>query len=293
MKAACKTILLMGIAVVLWSGVAVAEDADWTGPGRRPRSGMMAGERADRILDRIEQTDPEKAGELRLLRDKDPNEFQKQLREYFRDEFGGRRGRMGEQKGRMSRGRMGDQEGRMPRGRNQKGFGEGPMRERMWRDHTRFMSWLTENYPEQAEQLNKLQQEDPEEYFKQLHSTMKTYKPIMKASMKNPELAEVLKEDLNLKAQRKELLEEIKSATDESEKEQLKNQLEQLVAERFELIIKRKQARYEQLLEKLESLKKQVELRKNEVDTLKSQKADKVKERVKELLSDIEKINWD
>jgi DNA repair exonuclease SbcCD ATPase subunit len=122
---------------------------------------------------------------------------------------------------------------------------------------------------------------------------MKMYRPIMKASKKSPELAEVLKEDLKLKGQRKELLEEIKYASDEGEKEQLKNQLEQLVAERFELIIKRKQARYEQLLQRLENLKKQVEMRKNEVDTLKSQKADKVKERVRELLSDTEKINWD
>ena len=76
-------------------------------------------------------------------------------------------------------------------------------------------------------------------------------------------------------------------------KEQLKGQLEKVVAERFELIIKRKQIKYEELLRRLASLEKEVKERKNEVDILKSQKADKVKERLGELLENMEKVDWD
>jgi hypothetical protein len=282
------TILVMVVAVVMWSGVAVAGQAGQK--GRRYRPMVMTEDRVERMLSRIRQIDPEKAEQLASLQEKDPNDFQKQLREYFRQELGERNWG---QKGQSRSGR-GSREGHqmmMPgRGR----MDQGPMGERMLKDHIDFMSWLTENYPDKAQRLQKLQQEgDMEAYFGQLGSIMRTYKPIMKASKRNPELAGVLKEDLSLKKQRRELLEEIKMVTDEGEKKQLKNQLEKVVADRFELIIKRKQMQYEELLQKIERLKEQVRERKNEVDSLKSQKADKVKERLEELLSGTEKVDWD
>jgi len=277
----------MVVAVVMWSGVNVAV-AEQTGQkGRRHRPMVMTEERVERMLSRIGQTNPEKAEQLARLREKDPNEFQKRLREHFRQEFGERSWGQKAQ----------SHSGRGPHGGHKMTLpgmmGKGPMGERMWKDHTDFISWLTENYPDKAERLQKLQQEDMEAYFGQLGSIMRTYKHIMKASKRNPELAGVLKEDLRLKKQRSELLAEIKAATDEGEKKQLENQLEKVVADRFELIIKRKQIQYEELLRKIEHLKEQVRERKNEVDSLKSQKADKVKERLEELLSGTEKIDWD
>jgi len=292
MKTSYLTIMVLMAVLVLWPGVtdAVAEKADQAEMGRGRWHGpvAMSEERIERILNRIEQTNPEKAKELARLREEDPNEFQKQLREHFRKEFGERhRQRRTE--------RMGREQGH--RGREQmvpsKGGGKGPLRDRMWEKHTKFMGWLTENYPDEANRLKQLQQKDDEAYFEELRLAMKTYRSIMQASTRNPELAGVLKEDLRLREERRELLAEIKAATDEDEKQQLKNQLEKVVAERFELIIKRKQVRYEEMLGRLERLKEQVKERKNEVDSLKSQKADKVKERLEELLGGTEKVDWD
>jgi len=289
MRAIYTTILVIVIAVVMWSGVTVSA-ADQTGQkGRKHRPMVMTEEGMERMLSRIRQTNPEKAEELASLYEKDPNEFRKRLREHFRQEFGERRWGQKEQS-RPGRGTRGDHQMMMP-GRGK--MSQGPMGERMLKDHIAFMSWLTENYPDKAQQLQKLQQEDMEAYFEQLGSIMRTYKPIMKASKWNPELAGVLKEDLRLKGQRRELLAAIKAATDEDERKQLENQLKGVVAERFELIIKRKQIRYEELLQKLEHLKEQLRERKNEVDSLRSQKAEKVKGRLEELLSGKEKIDWD
>ncbi len=299
MRTSYLTIMVLAAFAVMWPGVTdvMAEETDQTstssvesaeiGPGRRHRA-VMTEERIERMLNRLKQTDPEKAEELENLREEDTEKFQEQLREYFRSEFERRMRRQAPEQPDTNRGPRTHRQMRSPNG-----GGKGPIRERMWKKHTDFMSWLTENYPDQAERLKKLQQEDTEAYFRQLASSMKMYKPIMKALKRNPEFAEVLKEDLLLKERRSELLADIKAATDEGEKEQLTNQLEEIVAERFELIIKRKQVQYEELLKKLELLSEQVKQRKNEVDSLKSQKADKVKERLEELLGGTEKVHWD
>jgi hypothetical protein len=285
-----KTVVLVAV-VVMWFCVAgtMAEEIDQAGisPVYKHRPMVMSGEGMERMLSRIRQTNPEKAEELASLCEKDPNEFRKRLREHFRQEFGERRWDRKEQ----------SRSGRGPRGGHQmmhpKGGRKGTLRERMWRRHTEFMNWLTENYPDQAKRLERLQRKNTNVYFEQLDLAMKTYRPIMRASRRNQELAEVLKKDLQLKEECLEVLADTKSATDKSEKERLKKQLEEIVADRFELLIKLKQIRYEELLQKLERIKEELRERKNEVDNLRSQKADNVKGRLEELLSGKEKIDWD
>jgi hypothetical protein len=292
MKTSYLTIMVLSAVVILWPGVtdAVAEDNNQTkmGPGWRHRQMVMPEEVRERVLSRIEETNPEKAKELKRLLEEDPNEFHKQLRAHFRQEF---RGRMRPQ------GPEGQDWGDRPRTRRQarspRSGGKGPMRDRMWEKHIEFTKWLTENYPDKAKRLEQLQQSGDEGYLEEVRKVMKTYGPVMRASRRNPELAGVLKEDLSLKEQRHELLADIKAATDEGEKEQLTKQLGKVVADRFELIIKRKQIKYEELLQRLKSLEKQVQERKTEVDRLKSQKADKVSERLEELIKGTEKVDWD
>ena len=72
MKVAYTTILVIAVTALMWPGIAVAEDTGQMGHGWGHRSRDMRGQWADRILDRIEESDPEKAEELRLLREEDP-----------------------------------------------------------------------------------------------------------------------------------------------------------------------------------------------------------------------------
>lgn len=69
------------------------------GPGRGPEEGRGRGqgrggrfeltdEEIDRIMEGVKQRDPEKAEELAKIREKDPENFQEELRRHGREEFG-------------------------------------------------------------------------------------------------------------------------------------------------------------------------------------------------------------
>jgi chromosome segregation ATPase len=109
----------------------------------------------------------------------------------------------------------------------------------------------------------------------------------------NPALAEVLKKDLALKQKRNDLLEQIKGTTDEAKKKELTNQLKTVVGDSFDLIVQKKQLKYEELKKKLEELQQNVKKSQSELESIKSKKTEQVEQRLKELLSQSEKIDWD
>ena len=163
---------------------------------------------------------------------------------------------------------------------------------RRWK-YDKYINWMQENYPGEAEKLAKLKEEDPNLYWKQFGLGLKKYGRIAEAARENPQLAEVLKKDLTLRQEQDKLLDEIKTAGDE-EKEELVKELQEVVNNRFDVIVERKQIEYEQLLEKLERLKNDVEQRKAKMEKWKDTKfkEESVKERIKELLGESENFTW-
>jgi hypothetical protein len=248
-----------------------------------------------RLLDRIARTDPEKAEYLKRLAEENPEQFRAELKKLSRERFG--RNYRGRKDRRPGRGRPDsdipfetDRPGPSGRRHMQRGMG----REHMRAGHTaEFIEWLKENYPEKAEKLARLQDENPKLYMRLLKLSMKKYGRIAEASRTNPQLAEILKEDLKFKAARDKLLRKIAGTTDEQEKKQLTEQLEQTVASRFDLIVKRKQISYEQLRAELEKLQQEVRKREAELKKWKEIKDEKVKQRIKELISRTEKFSWE
>ena len=115
----------------------------------------------------------------------------------------------------------------------------------------------------------------------------------METDQTNPALAEVLKKDLALKQKRNDLLEQIKGTTDEAKKKELTNQLKTVVGDSFDLIVQKKQLKYEELKQKLEELQQNVKKSQSELESIKSKKTEQVEQRLKELLSQSEKIDWD
>jgi chromosome segregation ATPase len=165
----------------------------------------------------------------------------------------------------------------------------------MRQNYEEYLKWLQDNYPNEAKELAELKEQNPQLYMRKLAISFKTYGKIAEIARENPKLAEVLKEDLELRRQTDKLLSRIKAAVDKDTKQQLIKELEEVTNARFDLIVKRTQIRYEQLNQKLEQLKEEVKENEAKVEKWKDPefKKQSVKARMEELLSKAEKFDWE
>ena len=232
----------------------------WEGP-RPPRRFELTDEEVERIMKKLRETDPGKAKELEKLRKEDPEEFQSELRQRGREEFG-----------------------KIIRERINK-----------WREKIReeFIEWLGKNYQRDAAELAKLKGK-PELYWKKYELLKKKYWRIFEAEKRNPELADVLKEDLRLRERRDELLRKIKTEKDEKKRKELIAKLQQVVGDRYDLIIRQKQIAYERLLKRLEDLKRKIRESRDKIAEFRQEKVRKenIKKQTEDLLKEIKKFKW-
>jgi len=255
-------------------------------------------EMVEQTLARIRENNPEMADRLATLRKDNPEAFRAEFRKIMAEQYGQRmRERAGDRQHQMPQGQMQPPGGpeMMRMGPERGGAGREMIHERMQEKQTEYLEWLKQNYPDEAEKLTQLREQNPEHYMRAFAISLKKYGHIMQASKDNPQLAAVLKDNLVLKEKRDELLRMIRGATDETKKKELTKELEGVVSQQFDLIVRRKQIAYEDLLKKLEELRKEVEQRKVEVEKWKSAefKQQSVKDRIKELVSQTEKFEWD
>ena len=268
-------------------------------PKRRHRRLELTDEIIERVMNRLKQTEPEKAKKLAKLQAKNPTKFKAEIRKVMREQLSerGRGGRKLQRRADMPIAGPGvpfKQASRATAGRSAptRGRGKEAIRERMRQRHNEYLEWLELNYPERAKKLAELRQAKPELYMRRIALSMRKYGRIAEAAKENPELAEVLKEDLELKGKRDKLLRKIRAASDDASGE-LTKELKEVIGSRFDLIIKRKQIAYEQLRKRLEELKEQVKQSEAEVEKSKELKDEKVKERLEKLISRTERFNWD
>ncbi len=233
------------------------------GPGRGSRRFELTEEEIDRVMKGLKESNPEKAKELARLREKDPNQFSFELRRHGREEFG-----------KIIRERIDN-----------------------WRKRRRaeFLESLEKLVPEEAQKLAKLENTNPDLYAEKYELALKKYGRIIEEGRRNPELAEVLIEDLKLKKRRDELLKKIKTVKGENENKKLVAELEEVVAGRFDLIVRRKQIAYERLLRRLEELRKRIRESRGEIVRWRDDKLkkDNVKQRMQDLLEETPKFSWD
>lgn len=234
-------------------------------PGRGPRRGPprfeLTDEDIERIMKKLRQSDPAKAKELERLRKEDPEEFQSELRKHGREEFG-----------------------KIIRERINK-----------WREKRReeFIEWLGKNYRREAAELAKLKGK-AELYWKKFELIRNKYWRIFEEERRNPELAEVLKEDLRLRKRRDELLHKIKTEKDEKKKKELIAKLQEVIGNRYDLIIRQKQIACERLLKRLEELKKQIRESRDGIAEFRQEKVrrENIKKQTEDLLKKIKKFKW-
>ena len=211
----------------------------------------------------LRKSDPDKAKELAKLREGDPEKFKAELRRHGGEEFS-----------KIVMERM-----------------------RIWQERRRaeFVEWLGKNYRKDAEELAKLKAKDPDLYLTKYEHIRDKYWRIFEEERRNPELAEVLKEDLELKKRRDELIRRIKAAKSDRQKKRLTADLEDVVNRRFDLIIRRKQIAYERLLRWLEELKNRIKESRDEIAKWSDHKAreENIKERLKDLTEGTVPFEWD
>lgn len=247
-------------------------------------------EQMDHMLAELKEKNPQKADELAKLREKDPNAFGMELHNVMREQF---MSRMFEQKGEQGRRQQGGPAGQPQSGHDMPGAEF--MREKIQEKTEEYLKCLKENYPDEATKLEQLKKDNPEQFMRAMMISGKKYGPICMAVKDDPNLAKVLKQQLELRSKRAELLKQIRATTDEKQKKVLTTDLEQIVGQQFDLIVKRKQMAYEDLTKKLADLQKEVDQKKAEVEKWKSKdfKSQRIKERVTELLNEKEKFEWD
>ena len=298
---ACCVLAMSGLSQTKAGDLAQEEQIAAAPPG--PGGPMMGKgqfeptpEQMDHILAELKEKNPQEANDLAKLREKDPNAFRMELRNHMREQF---MSRMLEQRGTQQGGPAGQQHAMPgPGAQPQVGHdmpGQEFMRERIQEKTDEFLKCLKENYPDEAAKLEQLKKDNPEQYMRALMISGKKYGGICQATKDDPNLAKVLKGQMELRNKRTELLKQISTTTDEKQKKTLTTELEQIVGQQFDLIVKRKQMAYEDLTKKLADLQKEVDQRKAEVEKWKSKdyKSQKVKERVTELLNEKEKFEWD
>jgi len=237
------------------------------GERRGPRPGRgrfeLTDEEKDSILEALGKRNPEKARELAVLREKDPDKFREELRRHAREEYG-----------RVMRTRM-------EKFRQEK--------------RAEFLAFLDKSVPKVAEELAKLKDRNPDLYTTMYDLARRKYDRAFEESRRNPDLAEILLEDLKLKERSEYLVTKIKATKSERDKKRLVAQLERVLSDRYDLIVRRKQMAYERLLHWLEGLQKRIEKSKVEIIRAKKKevRTENIKQRMKTLLEGNTEFDWD
>jgi len=223
----------------------------------------LSQEQIERILEGIQKRDPAKAKALTELRKRNTDQFMTELREQGRPEID-----------QIVRERW-----------------EARRQER----NNRFLEWLKANYPSEEQALTKLKEKDPQLYLKGFENLMNRYGYIFEAENSSPELAVVLKEDLELKKRTEQLCARYRNEKSDAKKQALGAEIEELVARRYDLIVRQKEIAYEQLLKRVEDLQKQVTSSKDDIAKFKDVqvKRENVKQRVETLVGNKVRFKWD
>ncbi|MDD5458497.1 MAG: hypothetical protein PHF37_03795 [Phycisphaerae bacterium] len=294
MKNLAKILLVvaMGLLVLSTAPSYGAEDENiWTedGVGTKsqdgPRGGEMMRERIEKRLDELAKTDPQRAEELKKMLQDDPQAFRQEMQKMRGD-------------GPMQEERMGERFGnrRLQMQGHEGKDGMGPKmapREDLKERHKEFIEWLGKNYPDEAAKLEALKG-NQQAYMRTTMLMAKKYGRVMRASEDDPELAAVLKSEIELKDKRNEIIRKIRSTTDEAQIAELTEELTGVVSEQYDLIVKQKELAYKNLEKQLSELQGRVKESKGQVEKLNDPdvKSKNVKSRVEELINKSERINW-
>ena len=254
-------------------------------PPAAPSREQAFRERIDRAIEMIRANDPNRADALEALRQSDPNQFGRELREYFRSrrpmDLGPDFFDLGEirggPEGQPGPGRPEGREGGRP-------FG-GPGLAEMEKEKEEFEKWLQVNYPDVMKRFLEIKKQDPRELDRRAMAEFRPYIGLYFASKHNPKLAEILKQDIPLRNQRRQLVEAINTANDAAEKARLTAQLRVVVEKRFDLLVQQKQLEYDMLMHWLKDLENRIGQSKSSIEEMKRNAEQHIEKQMQDLLT--------
>lgn len=246
----------------------------------------------ERLLEAIEQQDPDKAKQLRELREKDPDAFMREISERRAGAMRGGNGGNGNSRRQGAPDMMPEDEG-MDAQRGRGGNMRSAVKERFTQRNDEFIAWLEENYPAVAQQLKEAFETHPETAFMDTMHIAGKYRALFETARRNPELANLMKLDDDLKLRRDELLKSYSSG--KIKRKDVLAELEEVVSARFDIIIQKRRMHFDELKQRLEELQKEIEKQQKDLETLSSERDAQIKKRVDELTAENEKkdISWD
>ncbi len=277
MKSFHKVFLILVITSAIFSGHKLAYSADEKGGdgiGAKPvpaaveeaKRGELTKEVIDRVMARLREADPKKADAMEKLRQKDPQEFKQELRNIMH----------------QFRQRTQDGGPEVPAGEPPRGHGReveqvepgmaASIMEKMIEKEAEYIGWLEKNYPDEAEKLAKIKKEAPGLYLRQFTLSMKKNAGVYQAWKQNPELGEVVKQDIELRQKLNELVKKVKAAQSDEQKQELTKQVTDILNSRYDLLVKQQQIRYQILLKKLDELKAEAKEKEAQVEKWKDPK---------------------
>jgi hypothetical protein len=287
MKASTKILsailMILLITAVFAKAEPIIAEEEQPMPGPNSERGPAGGAFTQKILDDIRANDPQEADRLEQLREENPKEFRAEMKKLA----GQRREMLGP---------VGKRPELLMRGQEGKPFGDRTrdrIRDRLATSEKEFIAWLEKNEPEKAKELAALKEKDPQAYIRRLSIEMKRYRHIMEMEATNPALAQVMKKDMELKRQINDLLEKIKGTADETQKQELTDQLKDVVSQRFDVIVQKKQLRYEELKKKLEQLQQDLNKSQTDLEKFKDNKDEQIQKHMESLLNQAEQFDWD
>lgn len=249
--------------------------------------GEMQGEHMqERMLDAIERQDPEKAKQLRELREKDPDAFAAEINNRRMGVMRGNSRHQGGPEIPPEADRMESMHGRGGNMRN-------AVKERFTMRNDEFLAWLEENYPTVAKQLREAFENNPETAFMDTMHIAGKYRALFETAKRNPELANLMRMDDQLKQRREELLKNYSAG--KIKRKDVLAELEEVVSARFDIIIEKRRMRFDELKARLEELQKEIEKQQKDLETLSRERDAQIKKRVDELTAENGKkeISWD
>lgn len=267
----------------------------------------------EKILEFIDRTNPGKGRELREMRETNPEQFEKEIADFgskMREKFSETRKKAKEPDAVTRATNKGDWKPSQPQNESQRpeqgrkgkdgGFADqkrmGPAKdsymEVMRKRNEEFIEWLKINYPQQAMEFEKASEANPERAFRDLMPVMMKYRDIFETEKKNPELASLMKKDVDLLERQDEILKAVKNSEDQKIKDDLIAELRTITEARFDLILKKRQMRFDELKERLAQLEKEITKQEADLQTLSEQRDIQIQKRIDELLADDNQVKW-
>lgn len=234
----------------------------------------------DEMIEMARVKDPELAKELEALKD-NPKEFMEKIREL----------KMGDTPRNQEKSPADGQNGN--RGR-QGEAGMNNLKQRYADRNAEFIEWLEINYPEPAAKVKNAFEANPDSAFKDTMHIWGVYRGIFEMEKRNPDLALLMKKDLELKDRRDAVLDELACCSDEKKATTLKAELKDLVSARFDIIVEKRRLKFEELNARIQELQKEIQKEQKDLDSLNERRNEIISERVNEIISEKKKqaISW-